>query len=81
VALDADTGKIKWHFQMTPHDLHDWDSISDPVLVDLTGFRNVAPSATRRNQDCLSAVNRQVQSANLVWGAKFFRYELSPPSG
>jgi alcohol dehydrogenase (cytochrome c) len=35
VALDADTGKIKWHFQMTPHDLHDWDSISDPVLVDL----------------------------------------------
>jgi len=36
VALDADTGKIKWHFQMTPHDLHDWDSISDPVLVELT---------------------------------------------
>ncbi len=36
VALDADTGKLKWHFQMTPHDLHDWDAISDPVLVDLT---------------------------------------------
>ena len=35
VALDADTGKLKWHFQMTPHDLHDWDAISDPVLVDL----------------------------------------------
>ena len=35
VALDADTGKLKWHFQMTPHDMHDWDSISDPVLVDL----------------------------------------------
>src|SRR5712691_4883719 len=34
VALDADTGKLKWHFQMTPHDLHDWDAISDPVLVD-----------------------------------------------
>jgi alcohol dehydrogenase (cytochrome c) len=36
VALDADTGKLKWHFQMTPHDLHDWDAISDPVPVDLT---------------------------------------------
>src|SRR5262249_47025003 len=32
---DAATGKLKWHFQFTPHDLHDWDAISDPVLVDL----------------------------------------------
>lgn len=35
VAIDADTGKIKWHFQFTPHDLHDWDAIGDPVLTDL----------------------------------------------
>ena len=35
VALDADTGELKWHFQFTPHDVHDWDAISDPVLVDL----------------------------------------------
>ena len=35
VALDADTGKLKWHFQTTPHDTHDWDAISDPVLADL----------------------------------------------
>lgn len=34
VALDADTGKLKWHFQFTPHDVHDWDAIGDPVLVD-----------------------------------------------
>jgi alcohol dehydrogenase (cytochrome c) len=34
VALDADTGKLKWYFQFTPHDVHDWDAISDPVLVD-----------------------------------------------
>ena len=26
VALDADTGKLRWHYQFTPHDLHDWDS-------------------------------------------------------
>jgi alcohol dehydrogenase (cytochrome c) len=35
VALDADTGKLKWHYQMTPHDVHDWDAISDPVLIDV----------------------------------------------
>ena len=36
VALDADTGQLKWHFQFTPHDLHDWDSTQVPVLADLT---------------------------------------------
>ena len=34
VALDADTGELKWHFQFTPHDIHDWDSTQIPVLVD-----------------------------------------------
>ena len=35
VALDADTGTLKWHYQFTPHDLHDWDSNHVPVLADL----------------------------------------------
>jgi len=34
VALDPATGKRKWHFQFTPHDVHDWDSTETPVLVD-----------------------------------------------
>jgi alcohol dehydrogenase (cytochrome c) len=34
VAVDADTGKLKWHFQFTPHDVHDWDATEVPVLVD-----------------------------------------------
>jgi alcohol dehydrogenase (cytochrome c) len=34
VALDGDTGKLKWHFQFTPHDVHDWDSTHVPVLID-----------------------------------------------
>jgi alcohol dehydrogenase (cytochrome c) len=36
VALDADTGALKWHYQFTPHDTHDWDSNHVPVLADLT---------------------------------------------
>ena len=35
IALDVDTGKLKWYFQFTPHDTHDWDAQSWPVLVDL----------------------------------------------
>ncbi len=34
LAIDAATGKIKWHFQYTPHDTHDWDSNEIPVLLD-----------------------------------------------
>ncbi len=36
LALDAATGKLRWYFQFTPHDTHDWDAQSIPVLVDLT---------------------------------------------
>ena len=34
VALDAKTGKLLWHFQFTPHDIHDWDANQPLVLVD-----------------------------------------------
>ena len=34
VALDADTGTLKWHYQFTPHDTHDWDATQVPVLAD-----------------------------------------------
>ena len=34
VALDADTGKLKWHFQFSPHDEFDYDAVQIPVLAD-----------------------------------------------
>lgn len=34
VALDAKTGKLRWYFQFTPHDLHDWDAAETPMLLD-----------------------------------------------
>jgi alcohol dehydrogenase (cytochrome c) len=49
LAIDPDTGKVKWHFQFTPHDTHDWDSTQTPILFDamvggkprkLLGFAN-----------------------------------------
>jgi alcohol dehydrogenase (cytochrome c) len=36
VALDAKTGKLKWHFQFTPHDVWDYDAQETPALVDAT---------------------------------------------
>ena len=35
VAIEANTGILRWHYQFTPHDLHDWDSNHVPVLADL----------------------------------------------
>jgi alcohol dehydrogenase (cytochrome c) len=34
IALDPESGKLKWYYQFTPHDLHDWDATETPVLVD-----------------------------------------------
>jgi len=35
VALDADTGKLKWHYQFSPHNEFDWDATQVPVLADV----------------------------------------------
>ena len=34
VALNPDTGKLVWYFQPSPHDVHDWDAVQTPVIVD-----------------------------------------------
>ena len=34
VALDPGTGELRWHFQFTPHDTHDWDANQIPILFD-----------------------------------------------
>jgi alcohol dehydrogenase (cytochrome c) len=34
IAVDADTGKMKWYFQFSPHETHDWDSAEPPILFD-----------------------------------------------
>jgi alcohol dehydrogenase (cytochrome c) len=35
LAIEAETGRLRWHYQFTPHDKHDWDSNHVPVLADL----------------------------------------------
>jgi alcohol dehydrogenase (cytochrome c) len=51
VALDGNTGKLKWHFQFTPNDSHDWDSTHVPVLfeADVRGVRRKLVAVANRN--------------------------------
>ncbi len=34
LAIDPDTGELRWYFQFTPHDVHDWDATQIPILAD-----------------------------------------------
>ena len=36
VALDADSGTLKWHYQANPHNEFDWDAVQVPLLADIT---------------------------------------------
>jgi alcohol dehydrogenase (cytochrome c) len=36
VALDADTGKLKWHYQANPHNEFDWDGVQVPLMANIT---------------------------------------------
>ena len=51
LALDADTGEIRWYFQFTPHDTHDWDSNEIPVLVDLEWDGQLRKVVTMANRN------------------------------
>jgi len=42
LALNADSGKLNWHFQFTKHDEHDWDATQVPVLIDASGKKLIA---------------------------------------
>ena len=35
IAIDIQTGKLRWYYQFTPHDEHDWDSANQPMVADI----------------------------------------------
>jgi hypothetical protein len=51
VALDADTGAVRWSFQAVHHDLWDYDLAAQPVLVDFPTPAGPVPSADPAHQD------------------------------
>jgi alcohol dehydrogenase (cytochrome c) len=60
VALDVETGTLRWHFQFTPHDVHDWDANQIPVLVDTEiGGRPRSIVATANRNGFFYALDRK----------------------
>ena len=51
VALDADTGKIKWGYQYTPNDAWDYDAMATPILVDVTVDGAPVKAAVQSNRN------------------------------
>ena len=49
VALDVKTGERRWHYQLTHHDIWDWDIPSAPILADLPNGRRILMSVTKQN--------------------------------
>jgi alcohol dehydrogenase (cytochrome c) len=51
LAIDADTGKMKWYFQFSPHETHDWDSSEPPILFDavINGKKRKIVAQANRN--------------------------------
>jgi quinoprotein glucose dehydrogenase len=50
VALDANTGKLKWYFQTTHHDNWDWDDMAAPILVTVKHGRKTIPAVVQINK-------------------------------
>jgi len=73
LALDADTGKLKWHFQHTPNDPFDYDSVAENVLVDVPGkgggTQKLALEADRNGY--AYAVDRT--NGQFAWGLPFVK--------
>jgi alcohol dehydrogenase (cytochrome c) len=72
LGVDADTGKIKWHFQHTPNDPYDYDSVSENVLVDTTIQNRPAKLALEADRNGFAyAIDRD--SGEFVWGLPFVK--------
>jgi alcohol dehydrogenase (cytochrome c) len=90
LALDADTGKLKWYFQFTPHDLYDFDATETPILIDTVyqgGPRKLLVQANRNGFIyVLDRTNGKFLSAkpfvkNLTWAKGIDAQGRPIPSG
>lgn len=62
VKLDAKTGKLDWYYQLTPHDLYDWDLQGPPILVEASGRKLVIAAG---KSGIVIALDRE--TGKLVW--------------
>jgi len=59
LALDAATGKLKWYYQMTHHDIYDWDANAPPTLIEVNKNGTKIPAlAQSTKQGVMFILNR-----------------------
>jgi len=51
LALDPKTGRLRWHYQFTPHDVWDYDGTNEPVLADLRSGDRVVRAVYQANRN------------------------------
>ncbi len=69
VALDANTGKLKWYFQTTHHDNWDYDDTSAPMLVDVKHNGRTIPAVVQITKQALMFIlNRE--TGKPIYGVK-----------
>ncbi|OLT41277.1 alcohol dehydrogenase [Saccharomonospora sp. CUA-673] len=74
VALDVDTGEIKWHYQFTPHDLWDYDSTMEMTLFERDGKKLMAHFDKNGYMFVIDRTNGELQHVTpfvdrIDWGA------------
>lgn len=72
LALDAKTGKLRWYYQFTPHDIHDWDAQEPPVLVDTQWDGQPRKLLLQANRNGFFYVLDRTDG-NLLLGKKFLK--------
>ncbi len=72
VALDPKTGKRKWHFQFTPHDLFDWDANETPMLVDMMWKGKIRKVMLHANRNAFFYVLDR-ETGEFLFGTPFVR--------
>lgn len=72
VALDADSGKIKWHFQYTPNDAYDFDGVNEQTLVDATIHGKLTKAVLHADRNGYAyALDRT--NGKFLWGTSFVK--------
>ena len=79
LALDAKTGKLKWHYQTTPHDLWDWDTTETPVVINANWEGKPRKLLVQGNRNGFFYVFDRINGKLLL--AKQFIKELTWASG
>ncbi len=72
VAVDANSGRYLWHFQLVHHDIWDYDTQSAPLLVDLVRDGQIVPAVIIVNKTGL------LFTLNRVTGKPIFPIEERP---